>query len=197
MTCIVGMIDKENEVTYIGGDSCASNWMEKSNIQQKKVFKLKDTNNAIIGFSGSLRDLNILTYATGLIDKRDEPNIDEEYIVTKFIPQLRGIMKDNGRCYTSNSIEGMNSYLLLGYKDKLWIIHMDYSVCSHTDNFMAIGSGTCYALGSLEATKSMDTLSPIEKIHLALQSASKLGMGVQAPFYIMNTKDDEVIKFED
>src|SRR3712207_8050051 len=89
MTCIVGFIDKKNGVAYIGGDSCASNWIGKSNIEQKKVFKLKDTNNAIIGFSGSIRDLNILTYATGLIDKRDEPNIDDEYIITKLIPRDR------------------------------------------------------------------------------------------------------------
>jgi|SRR3712207_4477847 len=196
MTCIVGFIDKKNGVAYIGGDSCASNWIGKSNIEQKKVFKLKDTNNAIIGFSGSIRDLNILTYATGLIDKRDEPNIDDEYIITKLIPRLRSIMKDNGRCYTSSSIEGMNSYLLLGYKDKLWTIHMDYSVCSHTNGFMSIGSGSCYALGSLEATQSMDTLSPIDKIHMALQSASKFGRGIEAPFYIMNTKDDEIVKFD-
>jgi len=196
MTCIIGFTDKENGITYLGGDSCASGGFTKSTINQKKIFKLKDTNNAILGFSGNVRDLNLLQYATGFIDNRDEPNIDEEYMVTKFVPNLIKTMDNGSRCYTSNGQKDMNSYFLLAYKDKLWEIESNYSVLSITDNYNAIGSGCYHALGSMETTEGLN-MSPTDRIHKALQVASKFVPSVAPPFYIINTKDDTIIEFKD
>ena len=60
MTSIVGYIDRENGITYLGGDSLASNSYYKEVIKQRKVFKSNDSKNMIIGFSGALRDLDLL-----------------------------------------------------------------------------------------------------------------------------------------
>lgn len=198
MTCIVGFADKINRVTYIGCDSCVSWAGIKStiNLDKKKVFKLKDVNNILIGFCGSVRDSNLLHYATDLIDKRDEPNIDEEYIVTHFIPRVIKIIENNGRCYTSNNQKSMDSAFLIAYKDKLWEIGSDYSVCSTTDSFNAVGSGKYHALASMETMNNID-MTPVEKIHRALQVASKFVSSVAPPFYIFNTKDDEIMEFKD
>jgi ATP-dependent protease HslVU (ClpYQ) peptidase subunit len=68
MTCIVGFVDKEKGITYLGGDSLASDGWTGQIIKERKVFKLLDTSNAILGFSGSVRDLNLLQYAENLID---------------------------------------------------------------------------------------------------------------------------------
>lgn len=195
MTCIVGFIDSKTGVTYLGGDSLGSNGYSGTLRKDKKVFKLKDTSNAIVGYTSSFRMGQLLTYATGLIDKRDEPNIDHEYIVTKFVPKVISLFDNNG--YGKNySGEKEGGIFLLGYKDKLWKIESDYQVGESFDNYDACGCGEYFALGSLKTTENMD-LSPIERIHLALQSASKFSVGVLAPFYIINTDNNEVIEFKE
>jgi ATP-dependent protease HslVU (ClpYQ) peptidase subunit len=194
MTCIVGLID--GETTYLGADSCASGGWREQILLQKKIFKLNDTPNAILGFSGSIRDLNLLQYAEDLIDKRDEPNINHKYIVTKFIPNVMKLFINNSRNQNDKGISEIESYFLLGYKNKLWLIESNYSVFETKDNYQAIGSGTNYALGSLHTTNGT-ALTPIERIHKALQAASKFSVGVSAPYYIINTENDEVIEFKD
>jgi ATP-dependent protease HslVU (ClpYQ) peptidase subunit len=193
MTCIVGFT--ENGITYLGGDSCGSNGYSKVIRTDKKVFKLKDTHNAVLGYTSSFRMGQLLMYASGLIDKRDEPNINHEYLVTKFIPNVIKLFEDGG--YSRNkSGEKTGGIFLLGYKDKLYKIDSDYQVGISTDNYDACGCGEDFALGSLKTTEGLD-LSPVEKIHKALQSASKFSVGVSAPFYIINTENNEIIEFKD
>lgn len=187
MTAIIGFTDVKNGITYLGGDSYASSRYSGDTINQKKVFRLIDTENVILGFSGSVRDLNLLTYAENLIDKRDEPNIDEKYIVTKFVPNVIKLFNNNGRNELDKGIASSESYFLIGYKDKLWKIHFDYSVLNTINNYEAIGSGTDFALGSLFTTEDTE-LTPIERIHKALQSASRFATGVNAPYFIINTR---------
>jgi ATP-dependent protease HslVU (ClpYQ) peptidase subunit len=193
MTCIVGLID--NGITYIGGDSCGSNGYSKVIRTDKKVFKLKDTSNAILGYTSSFRMGQLLMYASGLIDKRDEPNINHEYLVTKFIPNIIKLFEDGG--YSKNkSGEKTGGNFLFGYKDNLYQIESDFQVGISVDNYDACGCGEDYALGSLKTTEELN-MSPIERIHKALQSASKFSVGVSAPFYIINTANGDVIEFID
>ena len=194
MTCIIGYT--ENGVTWMGGDSLASNGSNKFIIDMKKVFKMHDSKNLILGFSGSVRDLNLLQYAENLIDKRDEPNINHKYIVTKFIPNLSRLLSNNGRNENDKGINGQDSYFLLAYKEHLWKVHFDYSVYNSNKPYEALGSGTFYALGSLKTTEDTD-LSPTKKIHKALQAASEFSPGVAPPFYIINTDNDEVVEFKE
>lgn len=196
MTVIVGYVDQKNGITYLGGDSLASNSCYKEVIKQRKVFKSNDSKNMIIGFSGSIRDLNLLAYAENLIDKRDEPNIDYKYMVTKFIPNVIQLFKNNDRNDNCRGVSEIESCFLVAYKDKMWTIESDYSVKEVITDYNAIGSGMYYALGSLKTTENMD-LTPIEKIHLALQAASEFTPGVAPPFYIINTANDDVIEFKD
>jgi ATP-dependent protease HslVU (ClpYQ) peptidase subunit len=193
MTCVVGLID--GDTTYLGADSCGSNGYYKVTRIDKKVFKLKDTPNAILGYTSSFRMGQLLMYATGLIDKRDEPNINHEYLVTKFIPNVIKLFKDGG--YSQNDKgEETGGTFLLGYKHRLFKIESDYQVGMSVDNYDACGCGQDYALGSLHSTNGTN-LTTIERIHKALQAASKFSEGVSAPFYIINTENDEVIEFKD
>jgi ATP-dependent protease HslVU (ClpYQ) peptidase subunit len=197
MTVIVGMIDKENGVTYLGGDSLGSNGYSKTVRNDKKVFKLKDTPNAILGYTSSFRMGQLLMYANNLIDELSIKNdkINHEYLVTNFVPNVINLFEKGGYS-RNNSGEKTGGVFLLGYKDNLYKIESDYQVGISYDNYDACGSGEDYALGSLRTTENMD-LSPIERIHLALQSASKFSVGVAPPFYIINTKTDEVIEFKE
>lgn len=193
MTCIVGLV--HDGITYIGADSLGSNGYSKTVRKDKKVFKLKDTDNALLGYTSSFRMGQLLMYAGGLIDARDEPNIDHEYIVTKFVPNITRLF-ENGGYGRNNSGEKSGGVFLLGYKDKLYKIDSDYQVGESFDSYEACGSGEYFALGSLATTENAK-VTPIERIRLALQTASKFSTGVQAPFYIMNTKDNEIVEFLD
>lgn len=193
MTCIVGLVHEG--VTYIGGDSLGSNGYSKTVRKDKKVFKLKDTDNAILGFTSSFRMGQLLMYATGLIDSRDEPNIDHKYLVTKFVPNVISTF-EHGGFGKNHSGDKSGGTFLLGYKGKLYNIEDDYQVGESSDNYDACGSGVYFALGSLHATEGAD-LSPVERIRLALQAASKFNVSVAPPYYIMNTENDKVVEFKD
>lgn len=192
MTCIVGLV--HDGITYIGGDSLGSNGYSKTVRKDEKVFKLKDSKNGVLGYTSSFRMGQLLMYAGGLIDSRDEPNINHEYLVTKFVPNVISLF-EHGGFSQNNSGEKKGGVFLLGYKDRLYKIESDYQVGESTFNYDACGSGEDYALGSLHSTHDTG-LSPTERIHKALQAASEFSVGVQAPFYIKNTVNDDVIKFD-
>lgn len=193
MTCIVGLVHEG--VTYIGADSLGSNMFSKVTRNDKKVFKLKDTESAVLGYTTSYRMGQLLMYASGLIDKRDEPNINHEYLVTKFIPNVIRLFDDNG--YGRNhSGEKSGGSFLLGYKDKLYCIEEDYQVGESMHEYHAVGCGEYFALGSLHSTKNMK-LSPIDRILYALRASSEFSTGVQKPYYILNTANNNVLEFKE
>lgn len=192
MTCVVGLV--KDGVVYIGADSLGSNNLSKTVRNDKKVFKMKDTNKGVIGFAGSYRIGQLLMYSTGLIDSRDEPNIDHEYLVTKTIPKVSNILNQGG-CEINNSGEKEGGVFLLGYNDKLYGVYSDYQVSESSYSYNAIGSGSLHAMGSLFSTEGLN-MTPQERIVKALQSAQEFARGVQAPFYILNTKNDEVETYE-
>jgi hypothetical protein len=136
MTCIVGLID--NGITYIGADSLGSDGYSKTVRNDKKLFKLQDTSNAILGFTSSFRMGQLLMYADNLIDKRDEPNIDHKYLVTKFIPNIISLFEKGG--YIKNDKgEKEGGFFLLGYRDKLYKIESDFQVGESMLNYDACG----------------------------------------------------------
>jgi len=195
MTCIVGLIDKD--VTYIGADSLGSNGYSKIVRNDRKVFHMKDIQNAVIGYTSSYRMGQLLMYATGLIDKRDvlERDLDHEYLVNKFIPNVHKLFNDGGYGKTHEGQKD-GGVFLLGYKNKLYEIESDFQVGESAKNYNSVGCGDNYALGSLFSTEGTD-LSPIERIHKALQAATEFSTGVQGPYYILNTKTNEVVVIND
>ncbi|ARC67313.1 hypothetical protein B14_200102 (plasmid) [Bacillus licheniformis] len=192
MTCIVGLI--ENGITYIGADSLGSSSYAKVTRKDKKVFKMKDSENMILGFTSSYRMGQLLMYANGLIDPRDEPNINHEYLVTKFIPNVIKLFEDQG-FIRNNSGEKTGGEFLVGYKDQLYKIQADFQVGQTDLNYDACGSGEDVALGSLYSTEGLN-LSPEERITQALRASSKHSVGVEAPYYIINTNDNSLLKID-
>ena len=197
MTCIVGLFDKEENCVYMGADSCGSNGYSKTIRIDRKVFKLKDTNEAILGYTSSFRMGQLLMYANGLIDELSiqKNKINHEYLVSKFIPNIIKLFKDG---YYSRNKEGSETggTFLFAYKDKLYKIENDFQVGMPSEDYIACGCGEDFALGSLYSTKDSQ-LSTVERIHKSLQSASNYSVGVCAPYYIINTKNNEVVEFKD
>lgn len=194
MTCVVGLV--ENGVVYIGADSLGSNYMTKKIRSDKKVFRSNDVAKGVFGFAGSYRMGQILMYANSLIDSRDEPNINHKYMVTNFIPRLRSLFTQEGFEYTnSGQASASGGVFLFGYDDKLYAMYDDYQIAEPTHSYLAIGSGELHATGSLYSTEGLE-MTPQERIIKALKSAQEFAVGVEGPFYIINTQDDKVQKYD-
>lgn len=176
MTCVVGLIE-ENKI-YVGADSAATTYLVQA-LASKKVFRQK---NCIIGYSGSLRMLNLLAYVFSVPEHPENMPV-ERYLMTVFVDALRALLKDAGSATKTNEKEESTGYFLVGYQSRLFQIGFDYSVMEILDNFNAIGSGHEVALGALHATKDMSIL-PQKRIELALQAASHFCSGVGGPFHV-------------
>lgn len=195
MTCIVGMIDKENGCVWIGGDSLGSNGYTKSVQTQSKVFRNKIFDDVIIGSTSSFRHIDLLKYSSDIfdeIDKYKKTPIDHEYMVTKAIPNIHRIFK-NGIYNENETDKGAN--FLIGVRERLFEIQHDYSVLEPALGFSAVGSGYAVAMGSMFATKESE-ISVESKLVIALMAAESYACGVQRPFILINTKDDSIKKFE-
>ena len=192
MTCIVGLVD--NGVTYIGADSLGSNGHSKMVRKDRKIFKMRDTDKAVLGYTTSFRMGQLLMYANGLIEKNEFIEVNHRYLVTTFIPKVIDLFDSND--YGGSKNDGKyGGTFLLGYKDKLYKICDDYQVAESLLQYDACGCGEEFALGSLHSTANLQ-MSPQERVLQALRASSEFSTGVQAPYYIMNTANDEVLVFE-
>lgn len=195
MTCIVGFV--ENGVTYLGGDSLGSDGYSGTTYKIRKVFHCKETTDVIIGYTTSFRMGQLLQYSKNLFDELTlfKNGVDYEYLVNTFVPNIQKLFS-NGGFERNNSGEKTSGEFLLGYKGRLFKVQSDYSILESSNNYDACGCGEDFALGSLKTTEGLE-LSPINKIHKALQAASKFSVGVSAPFHIISTIDNEIIEFKD
>ena len=137
-----------------------------------------------MGTAGDVRYNNIIRYHMEVPYQRaDMPDI--EYICTEFVGCLRSAMETEKFSNEKNSISSVPncSELLIAYKNNLYAIWSDYSVVEFSE-YYAIGSGSDYALGSLETSKNLG-VSPRKRIELALEAACKFSVGCAPPFNII------------
>lgn len=193
MTCIIGLVDKINKVSWIGADSLGSNGYSKHIESPSKVFKNDTFKNVLIGGTTSFRHLDLLKYSDNLFDEIDlykNTEIDHKYMVTKFIPKVISLFK-NGVIDQPEVDKGGN--FIVATPGKVFEIQCDYSVLEPELEMCAVGCGEDAAMGSLLTTKDMD-FSPQEKIIKALEAAEQYCCGVQRPFHILCTDGrDEII----
>lgn len=96
MTCIIGFTDRENNISWIGGDSLGSDGYIKATEMPSKVFRNETFTNVLIGGTTTFRHLDLLKYSESLFDEIDwykKANIDHKYMVTKFIPKVIELFK--------------------------------------------------------------------------------------------------------
>jgi ATP-dependent HslUV protease, peptidase subunit HslV len=180
MTCIIGIIDKEN--IFMGCDSRLSggtNFVYNTN--RSKLFKVKDF---IIGIAGNVRYLNIIE--NNLYPRHhDYDLISMKYMCNEFTEDVRKCLEDNKYSKELDKISSVpdNNTMLIGYRNKLYGMTGDYAIVEYPD-FYAIGSGSDFALGSLHTTAFFVDLSPTQRITKALESACKFDSACSEPFFI-------------
>jgi len=188
MTCIIGL---EHEGTiYVGGDSAG---VEESSLgictrADEKVF-LTDSEEMIVGFSGSFRIGQLLRYALTIPAQKVNQE-DMAYLVTDFIDAVRTMQKDKGSMKKENELEEHSSAFLIGFNKKLYVVEQDFQVGRPLDNFAAVGCGADIALGAMYATKNLN-MDPEERIKLALEASVEFNAGVRGPFVVLKLASAE------
>jgi len=178
MTCIVGV--KNASGVYLGGDSAISSNNLIQIMIDPKVWK---KGRFIFGYAGTLRVGQLIKYKLKIppINKR-EPT---QYMVTAFVDAMRKCLKNAGAAREEHKEEEQDNQFLIGFNGHLFEIDSAYSICEVADPYIAIGSGTEYALGSLHATVG----EPInDRVIKALKAASYFSDSVGPPFHVVKCK---------
>lgn len=192
MTCVIGFIDRENNVSWIGADSLGSNGYTKATEMSSKVFRNETFKDVLIGGTTTFRHLDLLKYSGTLFDEIDlykKTDINHKYMVTKFIPKVIELFK-GGVVGEAETKRGGN--FIVATSGRLFEVQQDFSVLEPELGICSVGSGEDVAMGSLITTKDLD-MSLQEKIIKALEAAEQYCCGVQRPFHILSTDGDDIV----
>lgn len=180
MTCIVGLID--NGDVYLGGDAAAST---SNSILTRETPKVFAVGKYVFGYTTSFRMGQLIQYSfkPPKPKKEDKETNDTmmRFMVTKFIPALRKLLKDGGFTKVNNSQEEGGNFLV-GIGGLLFQIEDDFQVGLALTPYASCGSGTDLALGSMFSTSHME---PKERVQLALAAAQEFMPSVREPFTII------------
>lgn len=191
MTCIIGYRDTENKCVHIGADSFGGNDYTTVVREDKKIFHCRNTSGIIIAFTSSYRMGQLLMSEKALFSGMPAKYITHHLIVSKVVPRIIGLYEKNRYVLSGNNGERSGGSFLIGAGENLFSIEDDFQVAVHKDNFISLGAGSDYALGSLHTTETMK-MEIQNKIHLALDASERFSPYVSRPFYILNTKNNNV-----
>lgn len=153
--------------------------------------KIATNGKYILGAAGDVRAINILhhvfvppTPPASIIGKKLD-----QFITRHFIPALRAVFDEQGysspeKDSSSHKAE-QNSTIVVAIHGTVYIIEGDYSWTSDTNGIYAIGSGSSYALGALQALSTGKVLTPQQAkviANKALTVASKFDPYTGSPF---------------
>lgn len=167
MTIIVGFCDKARQTVYIGGDACSSTHSRRHRMSESKVFR---NGRFLIGSAGSHRNAQILEHVAIMpVQDASDPN-DMRFLVGQVIPAVQKALHDGGAQEIDKDVRRQDANWLLGYRARLYEVYGDYQVRAVQDDFVAVGCGEEYALGSMHST-GLCTLKPPDRLALALAAA--------------------------
>lgn len=211
MTCVIAY--KDNNKVYIGADSLSSSQqtMERIPRRDRKVFRLKDREDILIGFCGSYRMGQLLQSQPGLLqyseiqidEESGEPieevkeveDLDYDAMIEVFVPNVVELFK--AADFAVNSEVGLlGGNFFVATKDRFFYVLGDFSVADIDADYFAIGCGGPYAIGALDVLKDNQKMPVTRKIEKALRVARNNAMGIDAPYLILNTLDDKEIKIK-
>jgi ATP-dependent protease HslVU (ClpYQ) peptidase subunit len=196
MSVIIAIKDKERVI--IGADSQVTYGGSRktlSNPNNYKVWAVHGVDHCLMAGVGSLRDLNILRVATGLVDELTtlKKELNFEYVVRHVVQHIMDELNKSKRLSDSEGFPVMRSAFLLAYENQIYQIERDGAVIE-IDDFVAIGSGAPEAIGSLISTEGMEAK---ERIVRAIKSSVTNDLYVNYPIVMIDTIDNHTIIIKD
>lgn len=170
---------RTDEGIWIGADSAGTDGCGGQTIRaDTKVFQ---GGGFTMGFCGSFRMGQVLRFD---LKPRLQPDgmDDYEYMVTHFISDVRGVLKNAGFAHVKHGVETGGEFLV-AYRDGLYQVEEDFQVGINAGNYVAIGSGATVASGAM-AILTADEVEPAKAIRRALKVASEQDAFVAPPFVV-------------
>jgi len=162
MTVIVGWFDKKS--AWIGGDSGAFSDDTVTIASDPKVWQAEDS---LVGIAGSFRQ--------GEIAK--ECGLGDPYALRDHLAQVW-----EGR---NNTPGDWGAELLVVNTSGIYYITDDFAVVKSKENYGSVGGGEAIAMGALFALEGT-TITPKERLAIALKSSAQHGTMARPPFKIIS-----------
>ena len=183
---------KENGRVTIGADSQVTKGGTRrtlSNPNNYKVWRVLGTENCMMAHVGLVREANVIRVARGLIPElaqfKDE--IDFSFVVKHLVPALFAELEEYRVIKGGSEPPRFDSSFIFAYKDKLFYISGNGTVIE-VDDYCAIGSGECEAIGSLLSTEGEPCEERIKK---AIKASAANDIYVDYPIVMTDTENTE------
>jgi ATP-dependent protease HslVU (ClpYQ) peptidase subunit len=159
-----------NDFAVVGTDSRISSFDDGGMVYQITTLgsgaaKVAENGEYLIGVAGDVRAINIVHHAfSPPVASRTVKDKKLDIFMTKsFVPSLRSCFEEQG--YATPEKEGQQhraeqaSSVLVAIHGTVYVIESDYGWTSDQSGMYAIGTGSAYALGALEALVGRRVLS--------------------------------------
>ena len=183
---------KENGKVTIGADSqCTRGGTRRtlSNPNNYKVWKVLDAENCLFAQVGLVREANIIRVARDLVPEMAQlkDRVDFPFVVKRLVPRMFEELEEYRAIKKGDTPPEFDSSFLFAYKDKLFYISGNATVIE-IDDYVAIGSGECEAIGSLLSTEGESCENRIKK---AIKASAASDIYVDYPIVITDTDKTE------
>lgn len=160
--------------------------MSLPNQNNYKIWKVRGVENCLMGYVGCMRDTCAIRVMGSLVREIDaiHGDVDFDYIVNRIEPMIRDELKGHEFIEKDKPYSSMDSRFIFAFKDKVFTI--EYGAVIEHDDYVAIGSGECEAIGSL--LSSDENESPKDKIIKAIKSSAAHDIYVDYPIILSDTK---------
>lgn len=130
-----------------------------------KILRLEtDIGTVLVGFAGNSKHYYSLKYDLPARDFKYAGS-DTEYFIRKiFVPAIRKIFEENKYFNKDGEIDGS---LLIATRDDIFRISSELGITKVEKNFWAMGSGSDFALGALDALMEVDGTTKLSVLNMA------------------------------
>jgi ATP-dependent protease HslVU (ClpYQ) peptidase subunit len=196
MTTIVGLQGDNFAVVYVDSrisSSDSSGYISQISTLKEGCGKVAVNGKYLLGAAGDVRAINILHHVfqppTPPINMRGKKL--DQFFTAKFIPALRECFEQQGYAIPDikedkEHMAEQASTILVVIHGIIYVVDGDYSWTSDSSGMYALGSGSSYALGALQAlvTNRKLTIPQAKKLALkALSTAAKFDPYTGSPFH--------------
>ena len=184
---------KENGKVTIGADSqCTRGGTRRtlSNPNNYKVWRVLDSEHCLLAHVGLVREANVIRVARGLVPELTaiKDGVDFAFVVKRLVPRMFDELEEYRVLKrSSESPDTFDSSFLFAYKDRLYYISSNGTVIE-IDDYFAIGSGECEAIGSLLSTEGEPCEERIKK---AIKASAASDIYVDYPIVVTDTESCE------
>jgi len=174
MSCVVAITDCKK--VYMAAESAATSMEgDRRLIVPSKIIK---NGPYLFGYSGSVRTGQLL-----------EPHFFKPPKNVLDIPDalMELLEAKKSLSFSETQTALLQCNIIVGYKSKIYEILSDFQLNEPAIEYVAVGSGACYAFGSLSTTSSLQIKDINQRLTLALDSACLFSADCKGPYNYAST----------